>query len=124
METGTKTGVLDINGNELLVGDSVRVYGCTHRICEISYSDLDDKFIILIGGNLAQWFLDKDTIKKHSILKLNSNTQYFNEGNNLSRRLDFSKLNFSNRIISSEEALKDVEHFDFDKEILAGNKKL
>ncbi|HBJ1650860.1 TPA: hypothetical protein LA460_000078 [Clostridium botulinum] len=83
MERGTKAGVLDISGNELLVGDSVRVYGCTHGICEIGCSDLDSKFIILIGGNLAQWFLDEDTIKKHSILKLNSNTQYFNEGNKI-----------------------------------------
>lgn len=42
----------------------------------------------------------------------------------VTRRLDFSKLSFSDRFISTEEALKDVEPFNFDKETLNGNKKI
>ena len=42
----------------------------------------------------------------------------------VTRRLDFSKLNFSSRIISTEEALKDVEPFKLSEEVLKGNKKL
>ncbi|HBJ1652543.1 hypothetical protein [Clostridium botulinum] len=60
---------------------------------------------------------------KHGKMQLRSR-EVKNMEARVTRRLDFSKLNFSNRIISSEEALKDVEPFDFDKEILAGNKKI
>ena len=42
----------------------------------------------------------------------------------VTRRLDFSKLNFSGRIISTEEALKDVEPFNLEEEVLKGNKKI
>ena len=42
----------------------------------------------------------------------------------VTRRLDFSKLNFSSRIISTEEALKDVEPFKLSEEVLKGNKKI
>ena len=42
----------------------------------------------------------------------------------VTRRLDFSKLNFSGRIISTEEALKDVEPFKLSEEVLKGNKKI
>ena len=42
----------------------------------------------------------------------------------VTRRLDFSKLNFSSRIISTEEALKDVEPFKLNEEVLKGNKKI
>lgn len=40
------------------------------------------------------------------------------------RRLNFSKLSFSSRSISTEEALKDVMPFNFDKDILDGNRKI
>ena len=42
----------------------------------------------------------------------------------VTRKLDFSKLNFSGRIISTEEALKDVEPFKLSEEVLKGNKKI
>ena len=42
----------------------------------------------------------------------------------VTRRLDFSKLNFSGRFISTEEALKDIEPFDWEEEVLKGNKKI
>ena len=34
----------------------------------------------------------------------------------VTRRLDFSKLNFSGRFISTEEALKDIESFNTTKQ--------
>ena len=42
----------------------------------------------------------------------------------VTKRLDLSKLNFSGRIISTEEALKDVEPFKLSEEVLKGNKKI
>lgn len=40
------------------------------------------------------------------------------------RRLDFSKLNFSNNIISTEEALKDVTPIQWPEDVLNGVKKI
>ena len=40
------------------------------------------------------------------------------------RRLDFSKLKFSENIISTEEALKDITPIQWSDEILSGRKKV
>ena len=47
-----------------------------------------------------------------------------NMKNTITRRLDFSKLTFSDKEISTKEALKDVEPFNFNKEKLEGNRKI
>lgn len=39
-------------------------------------------------------------------------------------RLDFSNLNFSDDIISYEEALENVTPFEFDEDIISGKKKI
>lgn len=39
-------------------------------------------------------------------------------------RLDFSQLNFSDDIISYEEALENVTPFEFDEDIISGKKKI
>lgn len=40
------------------------------------------------------------------------------------RRLDLSKLRFSENIISTEEALKDIAPIQWSEEILSGRKKI
>ena len=40
------------------------------------------------------------------------------------RRLDFSKLKFKDSPISTEEALKDIEPFNWTQDILCGKKKI
>jgi hypothetical protein len=70
MRMGTSTGILDMNGNILLVGDKINVNGCTHSICEIGYSEFDKSFIIIIGNYLAQWFLTGKKVKEHNITKI------------------------------------------------------
>jgi hypothetical protein len=53
-------------------------------------------------------------INKHQIL---------NEVNNM-RKLDKDKLNFKESNITSEKALEDVEPFNWNEEVLNGNKKI
>lgn len=40
------------------------------------------------------------------------------------KRLDFSKLNFSDKVVTAEEALQDVIPFKWSKDVLQGNKKV
>lgn len=40
------------------------------------------------------------------------------------RKLDFSKLTFSDKTMSSSEALKDVIPFEWSDEVLSGEKEL
>ena len=48
---------------------------------------------------------------------MNSNAQEY-------RRLDFSKLKFSEKTISTEEALKDITPIQWSEDVLSGKKKV
>jgi len=40
------------------------------------------------------------------------------------KRLDFSKLNFSDKVVTAEEALRDVNPFKWSDDVLLGKKKV
>ena len=60
---------------------------------------------------------DKNNTNDEEVQKMNKTTQEY-------KRLDFSKLNFNNTPLSTEESLRDISPINWTKEILSGKKKV
>lgn len=63
-----RTNVRDINGNELMTSDKVKLNGCTSRFAYVGI-DMSERFVLFFGSKngSVSWNLNPDVVMKHKV---------------------------------------------------------